>query len=207
MICARAAATADSPQALVIGRIGLATVRPAGSAAGGARLRGGAAFIFLVPPVPGRWVTVPGPGERYAAGSWPLRASSRAAILATAAACELVSGGSSAASAEAHALRPCSRDTRPRSWSVGQTSSAFFPGGSASLGACDAGGPAGGVSFEGCGTLGESPVRQLGLTGLVIGGPTPLHPTRSRRGLARAGLARRVRVRCARGRGVRRPGR
>ena len=54
--------------------------------------------------------------------------------------------------------------------------------------------------------LGESPVGELGMTGLVIGGPTPLHPTRSRRGLARAGLARRVRVRCARGRGVRRPG-
>jgi len=46
-------------------------------------------------------VTIPGPGERYAPGSWPLRASSRAAILATAAACELVSGGSSAASAAA----------------------------------------------------------------------------------------------------------
>jgi len=55
----------------------------------------GAAFIFMVPPVP---------GERYAAGSWPLRASSRAAILAVAAACELVSGGSVAASAAAHAL-------------------------------------------------------------------------------------------------------
>jgi hypothetical protein len=145
----------------------------------------GAAFIFLVPPVPGRWVTVPGPGERYAAGSWPLRASSRAAILATAAACELVSGGSSAASAAAHALRPCSRDTRPASWS-GQRSSAFFPGGSASLGACGVGGPAGDVPFEGGGMLGESPVGELGATGLVIGGPTPLHPTRSRRGLARA---------------------
>jgi hypothetical protein len=166
----------------------------------------GAAFIFLVPPVPGRWVTVPGPGERYAAGSWPLRASSRAAILATAAACELVSGGSSAASAAAHALRPCSRDTRPGSWS-GQRSSAFFPSGSASPGACGVGGPAGDVPFEGGGMLGESPVGELGATGLVIGGPTPLHPTRFRRDLARAGLARRVRVRCARGRGVRRPGR
>ena len=29
--------------------------------------------------------------------------------------------------------------------------------------------------------LGESPVGELGATGLVIGGPTPLHPTRSRR--------------------------
>jgi hypothetical protein len=55
--------------------------------------------------------------------------------------------------------------------------------------------------------LGESPVGELAVTGLVIGGPTPLHPTRSRRGLARAGLARRIRVRCARGRGARRPGR
>ena len=160
-----------------------------------------AAFIFLVPPVPGRWVTVPGPGERYAAGSWPLRASSRAAILATAAACELVNGGSSAASAAAHALRPCSRDTRPGSWS-GQRSSAFFPGGSASLGACGVGGPAGDVPFEGGGMLGESRVGELGVTGLVIGGPTPLHPTLSRRG-----LARRIRVPCARGRGARCPGR
>ena len=43
--------------------------------------------------------------------------------------------------------------------------------------------------------LGESPVGELGVTGLVIGGPTPLHPT-----LSRQGLARRIRVPCARGR-------
>jgi hypothetical protein len=152
---------------------------PVRSAAGEHVRAAEAAFIFLMPPVPGRWVTVPGPGERYAAGPRPLRASSRAAILATAAACELVSGGSVAASAAAHALRPCSRDTRPGSWS-GQRSSAFFPCGSASLSACGASGPAGDVPFEGCGTLGESPVGELGVTGLVIGGPTPLHPTRSR---------------------------
>lgn len=43
----------------------------------------------------------------------------RAAILATAAACEGVSGGSVAASAEAHALSPCSRETCPGSWLSG----------------------------------------------------------------------------------------
>src|ERR1700727_285744 len=78
-----------------------------------------------------------------------------AAILPSAAACELVIGGSWATSAAAHALRPCSRDTRPASWS-GQRSSAFFPGGSASLGACGVGGPAGDVPSEGGGMLGES---------------------------------------------------
>jgi hypothetical protein len=38
--------------------------------------------------------------------------------------------------------------------------------------------------------LGESSAGELEVTGLVIGGPTPLHPTSSRRGLARAGVAR-----------------
>jgi len=97
------------------------------------------------------------------AGPWLWLASRRAAILA--AACELVSGGSSAASAAAHALRPCSRDTRPGSW-IWQTSSAFFSGGSASLGACGAGDPADDVPFEGFGMLGESPVGELGVMGL-----------------------------------------
>ena len=83
------AACRCGPATHPIGReIGLATVRPAWSTAGEHVCAAWAAFIFLVPPVPGRWVTVPGPGERYAAGSWPLRASSRATILATAAACE-----------------------------------------------------------------------------------------------------------------------
>jgi hypothetical protein len=143
-----------------------------------------------------------GPGERYGAGSWPLRASSRAAILATAAACELVSGGSSAASAAAHALRPCSRDTRPESW-PGRTSSAFFPGGSVSPGACGAGSQAGDVPVEGDGTPGESPAGELGVARLFIGGPAPLHPARSRRPLPRADLARRHRVGCARDRAPR----
>src|ERR1017187_6366999 len=140
---------------------------PVRSAAGGARPRGGGSLHLPGAAGTRRWVTVPGPGGHNAAGFCPLRATSRAAILATDAACELVSGGSSAASAAAHALRPCSRDTRPGSWS-GQGSSAFFPGGSASLGACGGGGPARDVPFEGCGMLGESPGGELGVTGLVI---------------------------------------